>query len=71
MFELAVLDLKEAEARQSAKDAWAMALSAASDKLDQAMALATSSTDLSSRLDSRIAMLRDEIATKREMLGML
>lgn len=71
MFELAVLDLKEAEARQSAKDAWVMALSAASDKLDQAMALATSSTDLSSRLDSRIAMLRDEIATKREMLGML
>lgn len=47
------------------------ALSAASDKLEQAMALATNSTDLSSRLDSRIALLKDEIAMKREMLGII
>lgn len=71
MFELAVLDLKEVDANQAEKETWIKALSAASGKLDQAMSLATSSTDLSSRLDSRIAMLRDEIATKREMLGIV
>ena len=38
-------------------------------RLDRALALAPQSVDLSSRLDTRISMLRDEIATKREMLG--
>jgi len=33
------------------------------------LSLATSSVDLSSRLDSRIAMLRDEIALKKDMVG--
>jgi hypothetical protein len=85
MFELAVLDLKETEAIEKAKEKstsdgsvspvaeemvrmWTDVLQFASKKLDQALALATSSTDLSSRLDTRIAMLRDEIATKKEML---
>ncbi|KAG6897584.1 hypothetical protein C0993_007415 [Termitomyces sp. T159_Od127] len=89
MFELAVLDLKEAEAAETEKGAsvfseggaagvheavkrlteWDKATKAAGKKLDAAMALAGSSVDLSSRLDSRVSMLRDEIATKREALG--
>lgn len=48
---------------------WLEALDHASEKLDQTMLLATSSTDLSSRLDSRVAMLRGEIALKKELLG--
>ncbi|KAH7923486.1 hypothetical protein BV22DRAFT_1196685 [Leucogyrophana mollusca] len=79
VFELAVLDLKEAEAEQSEGPAqseealrgvWEPVLVGAAQRLDQALALATSSADLSSRLDSRISMLRDEIGSKREMLGM-
>ncbi|KIK69622.1 hypothetical protein GYMLUDRAFT_34005 [Collybiopsis luxurians FD-317 M1] len=83
MFELAVLDLKEVEVEeqqiktQSAsadlsddlKKKWHSALKSARAKLDSAMSLATNSVDLSSRLDSRTAMLRDEIGTKAEMLG--
>ena len=48
---------------------WRNVLKAACVKLDKALDLATNSVDLSSRLDSRIAMLRDEITTKREILG--
>lgn len=80
MFELAVLDLKEAEALElHQRDAtvdktvvlekWKTAIKSALNHLDKAMALATNSTDLSSRLDTRVSMLRDEIATKKEMLG--
>lgn len=69
-FELAVLDLKEQETRlTSGTDEWAAVLKGALEKLDKALALATQHVDLSSRLDSRIAMLKDEIAAKREMLG--
>ncbi|KAI0822776.1 outer membrane protein Iml2/Tetratricopeptide repeat protein 39 [Trametes gibbosa] len=78
-FEHAVLDLKEMEARGTASEAaglatavngeWARALKGALEKLDKALALATQQVDLSSRLDSRIAMLKDEIALKKEMLG--
>jgi hypothetical protein len=100
MFELAVLDLKEAEAAEKlggdmlsvngAEKAqgggesekspgiggevvkrWTQVLKDATQKLNSALALATGSTDLSSRLDSRIVMLREEIATKREMLGII
>ena len=49
---------------------WTAALQSASEKLDQTLGLLTSDMDLSSRLDSRIAMLRDEIAIKKEMLAM-
>jgi len=92
MFELAVLDLKEAEDRDrkqvtvvdiekeeedgTAVDGyedmnrvwWTEVLKAACVKLDWALDLATN-VDLSSRLDSRIAMLKDEIAAKREIHG--
>ncbi|PSR77603.1 hypothetical protein PHLCEN_2v7793 [Hermanssonia centrifuga] len=77
-FELAVLDLKEAEAKLGGDDgvgmdsakkaAWMDALKAAGVRLDQALALAPQSVDLSSRLDTRISMLRDEMSTKRETI---
>lgn len=78
LFEMAVLDLKEADAESTSssegkeKDRamWDKALKHASEELDRALALATgNNSDLSSRLDSRIVMLRDEIALKREMVG--
>jgi hypothetical protein len=72
LFELAVLDLRECGSEKGDTDgrAWEKALASASEKLDRALALANSvNAELSSRLDSRIAMLRDEIGTKREMLS--
>ncbi|KAJ3763330.1 outer membrane protein Iml2/Tetratricopeptide repeat protein 39 [Lentinula raphanica] len=82
MFELAVLDLKEVEVEEKEKEnaaslemsadfkkRWQSALKSARAKLDAAMALAPNSVDLSSRLDSRVAMLRDEISTKAEDIG--
>lgn len=51
------------------KSLWTEVLKGAIAKLDVALSLATSSVDLSSRLDSRIAMLRDEIALKKDMVG--
>ncbi|KAF8664000.1 hypothetical protein AX16_000851 [Volvariella volvacea WC 439] len=50
---------------------WAKILKEAESKLDKALSFATASTDLSSRLDSRIAMLRDEIGAKRELVGVV
>ncbi|KAF5378316.1 hypothetical protein D9615_008805 [Tricholomella constricta] len=87
MFELAVLDLLEAQFQVSLFNhqagergglgeavrglkVWDGATRAAGKKLDAALALAGSSVDLSSRLDSRVGMLRDEIAGKREGLGL-
>ncbi|KAI0780543.1 outer membrane protein Iml2/Tetratricopeptide repeat protein 39 [Trametes elegans] len=79
-FEHAVLDLKEMEARSASgtpgglvadADEWARALKGALEKLDKALSLATQQVDLSSRLDTRIAMLKDEIALKKEMLGIV
>lgn len=78
MFELAVMELKEMDALQKkgelgdaavAAKRWETALKAANGKLDQALALSGSAVDLSSRLDSRIAMLRDEIGLKKELLA--
>ena len=78
LFEMAVLELKEVDAATNtvppteAKTTWTVALKKAGAVLDQALALAMSNnTDLSSRLDSRIAMLRDEIAMKKEMIGIV
>ena len=82
LFEMAVLELKEADAATTntassaspaeTKTTWTVALKKAGAVLDQALALAMSNNaDLSSRLDSRIAMLRDEIAMKKEMIGIV
>ena len=58
-------ELGEAERRE----VWVAAMKEAEGRLEKALALATQQVDLSSRLDSRIAMLKDEIAMKREMLS--
>lgn len=74
-YELAVLDLKEAEAKapdmeeEEALEMWVDVLIAATEQLDRASALCTKQMDMSSRLDSRIVMLRDEISDKAELLG--
>jgi len=71
-----VLDLKEADMKaenmepNEAMEMWEDVLADASEKLDQAHALSTKQTDLSSRLDSRIVMLRDELSDKRQLLGL-
>ncbi|KDQ54513.1 hypothetical protein JAAARDRAFT_38183 [Jaapia argillacea MUCL 33604] len=63
------LKVESKEGREG-KEVWREVLRVAGEKLDKALALAGKEVDLSSRLDSRIAMLRDEIALKREMLGL-
>ncbi|KAF8993782.1 hypothetical protein BDQ17DRAFT_1431489 [Cyathus striatus] len=60
---------KKQETVRDWKAAWKVTLASASAKLDTALGLATNATDLSSRLDSRIMMLRDEIEVKRKMVG--
>jgi hypothetical protein len=70
MFELAVLGLKVAD-ETAGEDVpeWTKVLREASERLDKALALSGNHIDLSSRLDMRITMLRDEIAVKRETIG--
>lgn len=63
------LRIPRPHSKEEGKSNWVEALKSASHKLDAALGLATSSVDLSSRLDSRIAMLRHEIATKKDLLG--
>ena len=48
---------------------WVEVLKEAGALLDAAVGLSGSEVDLSSRLESRVAMMRDEIALKRDMLG--
>ena len=79
-----MLDLKEAEAGEGAGKLssetnkrevspacvkrWDGAIKSATAKLDKAMSISGKEVDLSSRLDSRIMMLKDEITLKKEML---
>jgi len=78
-FELAVLCLKEASAEDVAiatessskstpRDRWLACLKEATKHLDDATARSGANVDLSGRLDSRIALLRDEIQYKRDSL---
>lgn len=85
LFELAVLDLKEVEADERAGKLsseidkgevspagvgrWEEAIKSATAKLDKAMSISGKDVDLSTRLDSRVMMLKDEMALKREMLA--
>ena len=85
MFELAVLDLKEVEADERAGTLssetnkgevspagvkrWEEVIKSATAKLDKAMSISGKEVDLSSRLDTRVMMLKDEMALKREMLA--
>ncbi|KAJ3848955.1 outer membrane protein Iml2/Tetratricopeptide repeat protein 39 [Lentinula lateritia] len=78
MFELAVLDLKEVEVKENngkgpladLGQRWKTAIESARIKLDAAMNLSPHSIDLSSQLDIRVSMLRDEIDMKAEMIGL-
>lgn len=54
---------------EEGKEVWRRKVEAAGKRLDVAMGLAGSEIDLSTRLDSRIVMLRDEIAAKKDALG--
>ncbi|KAF8522203.1 outer membrane protein Iml2/Tetratricopeptide repeat protein 39 [Hysterangium stoloniferum] len=80
LFELAVVRLQEAEAAEKAeapallsvaptkqsKALWQSALKDAEELLDRALE-ATGNADMSSRIESRISMLRDEISFKRKL----
>jgi len=77
-FELAVLDMREVQAAQdelgddeagvkSLQSRWQAAVAQATQHLDSAAAH-LGDTELSSRLESRIAMLRDELALKMNMI---
>lgn len=87
-FELAVLELKEAEAKVKGpngdestegvemsaemtgqgKAMWLKAFKNADEKMDEALKLSGQNVSMSDRLGMRIAMLRDEIALKKEMI---
>lgn len=85
LFELAVLELKEVEVEERAgklssetnKDEisregakrWEEAIKRATTNLDKAASISGKEVDLSSRLDSRIMMLKDEMTLKRETLA--
>ncbi|KZV71865.1 hypothetical protein PENSPDRAFT_650290 [Peniophora sp. CONT] len=74
-FELACVELHEAEAHEDATSAksrehWGAAIKRAEKRIAQASSLLGSEIDLSSRLESRIAMLKDEMALKQELLGL-
>jgi len=79
-FELAVLEMKEGERKAAAGDAtsekvaskdeeWGHTFKVAREMLAEATGLCTREMDLSSRLDSRIVMLREEIEKKMGMVG--
>jgi hypothetical protein len=56
------------DAGATQKQDWEYVLREAEKKLDTAIALYPREVDLSSRLDSRISMLKEEIRKKREMI---
>ena len=74
-FELAVLELKETEAQvgsdllvldESKKAVWRKVIKDVNEKLNETLSLSGQAVDLSSRLDMRVAMLRDEVALKKD-----
>lgn len=75
LFELSVLCLQETNERVKAwspgsnnfKDLWASTLRDAEDLLDKAADI-SATIEVSSRIESRISMLRDEISLKRKMV---
>lgn len=83
-FELAVLEMKEGERKAAEREAksedagreeekgmteWGHTFKVAREMLAQATGMCTREMDLSSRLDSRIVMLREEIKKKKDMVG--
>ena len=79
-FELAVLEMKEGELKATEREArsekggreaaeWRHTFQMAKQMLAEASGMCTREMDLSSRLDSRIVMLREEMKKKMEMVG--
>jgi hypothetical protein len=83
-FELAVVEMKEGERKAAEREAksekatseeekgmteWGHTFKMAREMLAEAAGMCTREMDLSSRLDSRIVMLREEIKKKMEMVG--
>ncbi|KAF8328512.1 hypothetical protein F5887DRAFT_1007566 [Amanita rubescens] len=83
LFELAALDLTEMDAldrtkadagndtseQQEGGRTWKGVLQQANRMLDEALYLSSDSVDLSSRLDSRISLFKEEIRRKGELVG--
>ena len=81
LFELATLDLREVETELSqrhgddsqshpdARKQWDSTINGVLGRLDTVSNLA-GNTDLGSRLESRVAMLKDEIGYKKAALGL-
>jgi hypothetical protein len=59
----------DGQSHPDAKKQWGSAINVALGRLDTVSSL-TGNTDLGSRLDSRVAMLRDEIGYKKVALGL-
>ncbi|RXW20654.1 hypothetical protein EST38_g5215 [Candolleomyces aberdarensis] len=64
------LDTPTAFVEEFWKTEWDQALTSASVKFDKAMSYSPNTVDLSSRLDSRVSMIRDEVKAKRDKLGL-
>jgi len=63
-------DVGEEDSGMSAVlDTWRRAIRSVREALQRAHALCTREADLSSRLDSRVVMLREEIEVKMRMVG--
>ena len=69
MYGLGKADNTSASLSTDTKEAWKRALKSASEKLGGAISLSGQNVDMSSRLGMRVSMLRDELATTREMIG--
>lgn len=70
VLELRIVELKERDGNVSnPKEEWGKALKAAETRIEESLALIASGVDLGNRLDTRINMLKDEMAAKKEMVG--
>ncbi|CAG7854136.1 SubName: Full=Uncharacterized protein {ECO:0000313/EMBL:CCA68947.1} [Serendipita indica DSM 11827] len=77
IYEQAILDLQETETQVSQlesndparRERWKTTFDRVIPRLERATALASNSTNLAARIESRVGMLKDEIASKRIALG--
>jgi hypothetical protein len=53
----------------ASREMWRKTLDSASSRLDQAISLAANSPGMTSRIENRVSILRDEIGYKRAELG--
>lgn len=71
-FELAVLELRDTDARLGTgnrqKQPWLEAIGKAEKSIEAALSFSTNTTEMTGRMESRINMLRHEIAAKKRTL---